>query len=427
MYFLCSLRVLCVRPLLSPLRFTSVTPSVKKSRRSQYSERLRQSFYIFRTPKTSNRKPFAMTFFTNKTILVTGGCGTVGREIVRQLLDHSPKELRVVDTNESEIFFLEQELQDYRRRNPASKVSSLCQIGDIRDADKLNMMCSGVDIVLHTAALKHVILCERAPFDAVQTNIMGVKNVIQAALANDVERVIFTSSDKAVNPTNVMGTTKLMGERLITAANSLKMNRRTIFSSTRFGNVLGSRGSVIPIFARQIEAGGPVTLTDRRMTRFIMTLEESCRLVLSAAEKARGGEVFVTKMPVIQIADLARVMIDELAGQYGFDAAKMPVTEIGSKPGEKLYEELMSDEETRRTVELTEMFAVLPAFRSVYEDINYEYDDIVTKTVTDPYVSSPANSMSLADLRTFCAEQELLAPYQRNIIPVHTATKRRAA
>ena len=369
-----------------------------------------------------------MTFFTNKTILVTGGCGTVGREIVRQLLDHSPKELRVVDTNESEIFFLEQELQDYRRRNPASKVSSLCQIGDIRDADKLNMMCSGVDIVLHTAALKHVILCERAPFDAVQTNIMGVKNVIQAALANDVERVIFTSSDKAVNPTNVMGTTKLMGERLITAANSLKMNRRTIFSSTRFGNVLGSRGSVIPIFARQIEAGGPVTLTDRRMTRFIMTLEESCRLVLSAAEKARGGEVFVTKMPVIQIADLARVMIDELAGQYGFDAAKMPVTEIGSKPGEKLYEELMSDEETRRTVELTEMFAVLPAFRSVYEDINYEYDDIVTKTVTDPYVSSPSNSMSIADLRAFCAEQELLAPYQRNIIPVHTATaKRRAA
>ena len=369
-----------------------------------------------------------MTFFTNKTVLVTGGCGTVGREIVRQLLDHAPKEIRVVDTNESEIFFLEQELLDHRRHNPDCRISSLCQIGDIRDADKLNMMCSGVDIVLHTAALKHVILCERAPFDAVQTNIMGVKNVIQAALANDVERVIFTSSDKAVNPTNVMGTTKLMGERLITAANSLKMGRRTIFSSTRFGNVLGSRGSVIPIFARQIEAGGPVTLTDRRMTRFIMTLEESCRLVLSAAEKARGGEVFVTKMPVIQIADLARVMIDELAPQYGYTAEKMGLTEIGSKPGEKLYEELMSDEETRRTVELTEMFSVLPAFRSVYEDIAYNYADIVNTNVTDPYVSSPDNSMPLELLRDFCLEHELLAPYMRIRLPVHTARPvRRAA
>ena len=355
-----------------------------------------------------------MSFFTNKTILVTGGCGTVGREIVRQLLEHAPKELRVIDSNESEIFFLEQELIQHARQTPLSRIASHCQVGDIRDADKLMMMCEGVDVVLHTAALKHVILCERAPFDAVQTNIMGVRNVIQAALACNVERVIFTSSDKAVNPTNVMGTSKLMGERLFTAANSLKMNRRTIFSSTRFGNVLGSRGSVIPIFARQIENGGPVTLTDRRMTRFIMTLEDSCRLVLLAAEKAKGGEVFVTKMPVIQIADLAQVMVDELAEQYGFNPSAMPITEIGSKPGEKLYEELMSDEETRRTVELEEMFAVMPAFRSVYEDIAYDYDDLVNSDVTDPYVSSPDNSMSLEALRLYCLQHDLLQPYRLN-------------
>jgi FlaA1/EpsC-like NDP-sugar epimerase len=367
-----------------------------------------------------------MSFFANKTILVTGGCGTVGREIVRQLLEHSPRELRIVDTNESEIFFLEQDLQNHRRKHPYCSTTSLCQIGDIRDADKLNMMFSGVDIVLHTAALKHVILCERAPFDAVQTNILGVKNVIQAALANDVERVIFTSSDKAVNPTNVMGTSKLMGERLITAANSLKMSRRTIFSSTRFGNVLGSRGSVIPIFARQIESGGPVTLTDRRMTRFIMTLEDSCRLVLSAAEKARGGEVFVTKMPVIQIADLARVMIDELADQHGYDARRMPITEIGSKAGEKLYEELMSDEETRRTVELQEMFAVLPAFRNVYEDICYDYEDVFNKNVTDPYVSSPQNSMTIDELRSYCIEHGVLDEYIRKTLPFKP-TARKAA
>jgi FlaA1/EpsC-like NDP-sugar epimerase len=368
-----------------------------------------------------------MTFFTSKTILVTGGCGTVGREIVRQLLAHEPKEIRVVDTNESEIFFLEQELQEYRRNHPESDVASLCQIGDIRDADKLQLMCSGVDIVLHTAALKHVILCERAPFDAVQTNIMGVKNVIQAALANDVERVIFTSSDKAVNPTNVMGTSKLMGERLITAANSLKMGRRTIFSSTRFGNVLGSRGSVIPIFARQIEQGGPVTLTDRRMTRFIMTLEESCRLVLAAAEKARGGEVFVTKMPVIRIADLAQVMIEELAPQQGIAPEEMEVTEIGSKPGEKLYEELMSDEETRRTIELEEMFAVLPAFRSVYEDIAYDYPDLINAVVTDPYVSTEDNSMSVTELRSFCERHSILGEYSRSTIPFRPALRKRAA
>lgn len=353
----------------------------------------------------------------------------MGRELVRQLLSHQPKEIRAIDTNESEVFFLEQELMEQARKHPERRVSSLCQIGDVRDADKLNRMFAGVDIVLHTAALKHVILCERAPFDAVQTNIMGVRNVIEAALNNDVERVIFTSSDKAVNPTNVMGTSKLMGERLFTAANSLKMQRRTIFSSTRFGNVLGSRGSVIPIFARQIENGGPVTLTDHRMTRFIMTLEESCRLVLAAAEKARGGEVFVTKMPVIQIADLARVMIDSLADQHGFSSTRMPVTEIGAKPGEKLYEELMSDEETRRTVELTEMFAVLPAFRSVYEEIAYDYSDIVSSEVHEAYISSPANSMSLEELRTYCEHHQLLAPYlrERSIIPMPQKPLRRAA
>lgn len=371
-----------------------------------------------------------MSFFSSKTILVTGACGTVGREIVRQLLDSNPREIRAVDTNESEIFFLEQELNEYRRQFPDCPTTHHCQVGDIRDGDKLMMMCEGVDIVLHTAALKHVILCERAPFDAVQTNIMGVRNVINAALAHDVERVIFTSSDKAVNPTNVMGTSKLMGERLITAANSLKVNARTVFSSTRFGNVLGSRGSVIPIFARQIENGGPVTLTDSRMTRFIMTLQESCRLVLSAAEKARGGEVFVTKMPVIRIADLAEVMVEELAEQHGLHPSEVPITEIGSKPGEKLYEELMSDEETRRTLELREMFAVLPAFRSVYEDINYDYDDIVSTTVTEAYVSSPDNAMFLDALRDYCRGNGLLNPYRRqaaadtadeNILPLRRA------
>jgi len=374
-----------------------------------------------------------MSFFSGKTVLVTGGCGTVGRELVRQLLEHDLCEIRVIDTNESEVFFIEQELLLHQRQNPSSKTRSLCQIGDIRDGEMLNRIFAGVDIVLHTAALKHVILCERAPFDAVQTNVLGVRNIIEAALNNDVERVIFTSSDKAVNPTNVMGTSKLMGERLITAANSLRLQGRTIFSSTRFGNVLGSRGSVIPIFARQIQQGGPVTLTDNRMTRFIMTLEESCRLVLSAAEKAHGGEVFVTKMPVIRIADLADVMIDELSSHFGYEPRQITTTEIGAKPGEKLYEELMSDEETRRTIELEEMFAVLPAFRSVYEEISYEYDDIVSQNVEDAYISSPDSSMSREELDEYCRRNGLLKSWLPSpaVIPMNPApdreTGRRAA
>jgi len=352
-----------------------------------------------------------LAFLTNKTVLITGGCGTVGRELVRQVIDQQPKEVRVVDSNESEIFFLEHEINAQVAKFDDSKVRGNCYVGDVRDADKLLMLGEGVDVIFHVAALKHVILCERSPFDAVQTNIVGVKNVINAALAHNVERVIFTSSDKAVNPTNVMGTTKLMGERLITAANSLKIGRRTIFSSTRFGNVLGSRGSVAPIFCRQIAAGGPVTLTDREMTRFVMTLEESCRLVLSTAEIARGGEVFVTKMPILRIEDLAAVMIDMLAPLFGFSPKQIEVTEIGAKAGEKLYEELMSDEETGRTLELKDSFAVLPAFRSVYQDIEYDYPNILRTSINEPYVSSKIAPMSRDDIRNYLEQHRILEEY----------------
>lgn len=354
---------------------------------------------------------FLMAFLTNKSVLVTGGVGTVGRELVHQILDQHPKEIRVIDSNESEVFFLEQEIQHRLDRDLKCPSQFHCFVGDVRDADKLRLTSEGVDVVFHVAALKHVILCEKSPFDAVQTNIIGVRNVINAALQNNVERVIFTSSDKAVNPTNVMGTSKLMGERLFTAANSLKVGRRTIFSSTRFGNVLGSRGSVIPIFARQIKAGGPLTLTDHRMTRFVMTLAESCRLVLTACEQAKGGEVFVTKMPIVRIADVADVMVDMLAPEYGHHPNDVKVVEIGAKAGEKMYEELMSDEETRRAVELEEMFAVLPAFRGVYHDIKYEYDNQITENVDDPYVSANRPAMSKRDIRNYFVRHRILDEY----------------
>lgn len=368
-----------------------------------------------------------MAFLTGKTVLVTGGCGTVGRELVRQIVRQNPAEIRVVDNNESEIFFLEQEIEAQIADEQLDNITALCHVADIRDIDRLNAVFEGVEVVYHLAALKHVILCEKSPFDATQTNIIGVRNVIQAALNNNVERVIFTSSDKAVDPTNVLGTSKLMGERLITAANSMKINKRTIFSSTRFGNVLGSRGSVATVFQRQIEAGGPVTLTDPEMTRFVMTLSQACSLVLQAGELARGGEVFVTKMPILRIEDLAKVMIDRLAPTFGHDPAKIAMTTIGAKAGEKFYEELMSDEETRRTWELPSMFAVLPAFRGVYHTIEYDYPEVLRTEVTEPYISSTGDMMTLEAIEDLLVKCDILPSRLEQLHPPVIPAESRSA
>jgi FlaA1/EpsC-like NDP-sugar epimerase len=343
------------------------------------------------------------SIFEGKSILVTGACGTVGSEFVRQLLtlpEYAPAEVIGIDNNESQLFFLDQQYLTDSRAN--------FFVADIRDRDELTRKMAGIDVVFHCAALKHVILCERSPEQAVQTNIQGVQNVIAAAQANGVEKVIFTSSDKAVNPTNVMGTSKLMGERLMTAANSNKRGKGPIFASTRFGNVLGSNGSVIPIFHNQIAKGGPITLTHRDMTRFVMSIEESVKLVIDSAMRAKGGEVFITKMPVVRIEDLAKAMIEELAPRYGHKPHAIQITEIGTKSGEKLYEELMSPEETRRALELKKYFSVLPAFRGIYHDIQYDYPDLVSATVTNPYVSAEVQPLTVQQIRSLLKEYQLL-------------------
>lgn len=342
-----------------------------------------------------------MNKFDNKTVLVTGSCGTVGAELVRQLVDTSAAQIVCIDNNETELFF---QIERYRK---SGKVTG--HLADIRDREALRLRMRGVDVVLHSAALKHVGLCEDSPAQAVATNIMGTQNVIDAAQANGVERVIFTSSDKAVNPTNVMGTSKLMGERLMTAAaeTSGKGNRGegqvrgTIFASTRFGNVLGSRGSVVPIFQRQIADGGPVTLTDRGMTRFIMTLEEAVRLVLDSVWLARGGEVMVTKMPIARIEDIAEVMIEALA--EGHD---IPIVEIGTKPGEKMYEELMNDEEVRRTFEYDDFFVTLSAFADQSAP-NYEHLRDCSKP-DRPYNSAQEAALTRAELAEYFVRTGIL-------------------
>lgn len=338
------------------------------------------------------------SFYNGKRILITGAAGTVGREIVKQLLSFRPAELRLMDNNESETFFL---MEEYRDQNV------YCFLGDVRDREKVQKLSESIDITIHCAAFKHVILSEFNPFDAVQTNIMGVENIIQASVACGVKHVLFTSSDKAVNPTNVMGTSKLMGERLITAANAVRNSSDSIFSSTRFGNVVGSRGSVVPLFMKQIRNGGPVTITDERMTRFIMTVEESARLVLQSLTMARGGEVFVTKMPVIRIPDLAEVMIEILAPRYNRKPTDLGISVIGAKPGEKLYEELLSEEEVGRATDLRDMFVVTPAFKSIYRDIRYEYCDIVSEKVKKSYISASEKPMDKQHIERYLTENDV--------------------
>lgn len=342
-----------------------------------------------------------MNHFKHKAVLVTGSCGTVGEELVRQLVESPAAHVVCIDNNETELFF---QIERYRA---SGKVSG--HLADIRDREAMKLRLRGIDIVLHAAALKHVGLCEDSPAQAIATNIQGTQNVIDAAHENGIERVIFTSSDKAVNPTNVMGTSKLMGERLMTAAaeitaNGLNIRARntgTIFASTRFGNVLGSRGSVVPLFRRQIASGGPITLTNRDMTRFIMTLEEAVRLVLDSVWLATGGEVMVTKMPVARIEDIAEVMRDALA-----PGGEIEIIEIGAKPGEKMYEELMNDEEVRRTWEYGDFFVSLSAFA---DPAAPAYTHLHDRPRPDrPYNSAHEPALSRDALADYLAEKGVL-------------------
>ncbi|MBP2044984.1 UDP-N-acetylglucosamine 4,6-dehydratase family protein [Methanobacterium aggregans] len=287
------------------------------------------------------------SFYEDKIVLVTGGSGSIGREIVKKLVGLNPKAIRVLDNNETALFDLEQELK-------SDKIRTL--IGDIRDKDRLKRAFEDVDIIFHAAALKHVPLCEYNPFDAVKTNVMGTQNVMDAALDKNVEKVILVSTDKAVNPINVMGATKLLAERLTISANYYRGNKRTVFSCVRFGNVLNSRGSVVPLFKKQIKDGGPVTITNPKMSRFIMHIPDAAKLILKAGYLAEGEEIFILKMPAVNIVDLAEVMVEDLAPKNGFKAEDIKIKIIGKRIGEKMYEELMTEDEALCAVESAKLF-----------------------------------------------------------------------
>ncbi len=275
-----------------------------------------------------------LEWYKDKSILVTGGVGSIGSEIVRRLLSLEPKVIRVLDNNETALFYLKEEINSPRIRT---------LLGDIRDKERLTMACEGIDVIFHAAALKHVPLCEYNPFEAVKSNVIGTQNVLDAALDKDVSRFILISTDKAVEPGNVMGATKLLSERLTISANNYAGKKLTIFSCVRLGNVMNSRGSVIPLFKSQIEKGQKITVTDPEMTRFMMSLEKAVDLILLSGIMSKGGEIFILKMSSVKIMDLAEVMLEEL--MHGAENPLSTINIIGRRPGEKMHERLMTCDE----------------------------------------------------------------------------------
>ncbi|MFD2728941.1 polysaccharide biosynthesis protein [Enterococcus camelliae] len=275
---------------------------------------------------------------TNKVILVTGAGGSIGSEICRQVMQFQPKKILLLGHGENSIYLIDRELKN---KYPDRKKDIIPIIADIQDRKKIFEVMDKYRpaIVYHAAAHKHVPMMEYNPREAVKNNIFGTKNVAEAAKAYDVEHFVMISTDKANNPPNVMGATKRIAEMIVTGLNE---EGKTKFSATRFGNVLGSRGSVIPVFREQIEKGGPVTVTDFRMTRYFMTIPEASRLVIQSGALAKGGEIFVLDMSTpVKIVDLAKNMIR----LSGYSEDDIEIIETGIRPGEKLYEELLLDKE----------------------------------------------------------------------------------
>jgi UDP-N-acetylglucosamine 4,6-dehydratase len=283
--------------------------------------------------------------FNGKSILVTGGTGSFGKKFIQTIIEnYQPSRL---------IVFSRDELKQYEMQQTFNQPCMRYFIGDVRDEDRLSMALQGVDYVVHAAALKHVPVCEYNPFEAVKTNILGGQNIVKAALKNKVKKVVTLSTDKAVSPANLYGATKLAMEKVMLAANAYAGSQETSFSMVRYGNVVGSRGSVIPFFtklAAQGEKSFPIT--DDRMTRFWITLEQGVDTVLKAFERGVGGEIFIPKIPSMKMTDLVKA--------YG-DDKKYHV--IGIRPGEKLHESLISEDDARLVKDLGDLYVILPLYQ----------------------------------------------------------------
>ena len=319
--------------------------------------------------------------FKDKILLITGGTGSFGKTVLDRFIDSDLKEIRIFSRDEKKQ-------DDLRKKYSSSKLKFY--LGDVRDYSSILNAIKGVNFIFHAAALKQVPSCEFHPLEAVKTNVLGTENVLEAAISNEVERVVCLSTDKAVYPINAMGTSKAMMEKVIVAKS--RLSDKTIISITRYGNVMGSRGSVIPLFKDQIKAGKKITITDPNMTRFMMTLESAVDLVLYAFKNGKPGEIFVQKAPASTIENLASAIL--AIENMPSDAFKV----IGTRHGEKLYEVLLSREEMAYANDLGEYFMVPPDLR----DLNYEkYIEVGDTDISDSeeYSSHNTHRLSLEEMK----------------------------
>jgi UDP-N-acetylglucosamine 4,6-dehydratase/5-epimerase len=299
----------------------------------------------------SNNSERSKKMFVDKTLMITGGTGSFGNAVLKRFLETDVKEIRIFSRDEKK-----QEDMRIALNNPKLKF----YIGDVRNYDSIHDAMKGVDYVFHAAALKQVPSCEFYPMEAVRTNVLGAENVMNAAIANRVERVIVLSTDKAVYPINAMGLSKAMMEKLMVAKARMQTEDETVLCATRYGNVMASRGSVIPLFVSQLKEGKPLTITDPSMTRFLMSLEDSVDLVLYAFEHGRQGDIFVQKAPASTVEVLAQALRELLKKQND-------IRVIGTRHGEKLYESLVSREEMAKAEDMGEYYRI-PADN---RDLNY--------------------------------------------------------
>jgi len=351
------------------------------------------------------------SFFKGKHILVTGGTGSIGSEMVRQLLQQDPATVRLFSRDEHKQFLLQQQLGDLPKHNLRYF------LGDVRDYPRLLMALEGIDYVFHCAAYKHVSFCEYNSFEAVKTNIIGTQNVIDASIAQNVSRVLLISTDKAANPSSVMGATKLLAEKMITSAKHVSGSHPIQFASVRFGNVLASRGSVLPLFCKQICHGEPITITHPDMMRFFMSIPQAVKLTFAAMEQIENGDLFILKMPVVRLGDLVDVLIEEVAKRTGKDPDSIERKIIGVRQGEKMEEILMTNEEMQNASEEKEMY-IISTSTSVPGGVNEKPNTTIpaTKTFAD---STVLNKDQIHDLLSSVIEEYFEKnPFLGDVAPI---------